>query len=142
MVDDRYTTCNVERIVLGQRTQFKLDIVKLKTCIDGIEYISSREFDTTVHAVVDLQKALPSNIQIICCQNCRHGNFCPYGNKDNEILCLKGYMPKDKLDVALIMDNDYDTLPKYELLHWCEAYQRVNEAYYTYNAWDYYFSEK
>lgn len=48
-----------------------------------------------------LQKSLPSNINLECCQSCRHGNFCPYGDSDNEIFCFKDIVINSKHDVCV-----------------------------------------
>ena len=123
--------------------EYNLDIIKLKAYINGVEYISSREFEIMEFAVIDFQKALPKNIQIAGCQACRHGNFCPYGDNENEIYCLKDYQPKNKMDVADIINNDkIFALPKHELLYCCEEYQKIDETYYNYNDWDYYFKKQ
>ncbi|WP_010074051.1 hypothetical protein [Clostridium cellulovorans] len=58
------------------------------------------------YAIKYLQKALPSNISIACCQSCRYGNFCPYGDNDNEVFCFKNLTPQNKADVCEIFSQD------------------------------------
>ena len=120
--------------------------------IFDIEYANSKNQTSMEFAVIDLQKQLPQNIKIKCCQNFRHGNFCPYGNNDDEIFCLKNYNPVDKMDVAGIFTNDViatntNTVLKYpviphKLLHWCEKHEFISKVYYTYNDWIYYVDER
>ena len=145
MINDNHTTCNVEKIIPGKQTEFGSDIIKLKAIINEIEYISSQEFDVMEFAIIDFQKVLPKNIKIICCQTCRHGNFCRYGNDENKIFCLIDYSPKDKMDVAEIFSKWVQgkiDLQKNELFHCCEKYQKINNDYYTYNDWNYFFKEQ
>jgi hypothetical protein len=143
MICDNYTTCNVEKLILGRNAEYDLDIIKLKACINEVEYINSREFDTMELAIIDFQKVLPANVQIACCQSCGHGNFCPYGDNENEIYCLKNYSPDNKMDVVDIVNADKEfMLPKHELFYWCNDYKKINEINYTYNDWKYYFKEQ
>ncbi|MDR3598045.1 hypothetical protein [Clostridium sp.] len=102
--------------------------IKSKTC-NAIEY-----------ATVCLQKALPANISIACCQSCRYGNFCPYGDADNEIFCLKNVIPRDKEDVCTFFAENRENLEDRtrKLLDFCKEYKPMaDNKYYTYNDWEY-----
>lgn len=103
--------------------------------------IISKTCDVIEYATVYLQKALPTSISIACCQSCRQGNFCPYGNFDNEIFCLKDIITNDKSDVCNFFDKNNDNLEsrRRKLLDFCGEYKPLfDDEYYTYNDWKYY----
>jgi len=135
----KYKSYIIEKTILDYNEEEELDNLKLKTIIDGVEYSNTKEFAEIEYAIVDIQKQLPTNIQIACCQSCKHGNFCPFGNAQNEIFCLINYNPKSKMDVVDIFSSPaYEKLPKNELLFWCEKYQPIDDDY-VYNDWTYHF---
>ena len=134
----------VNKIIHGRDDEYELDIFVLRLTLHGNTYVSSRLYDCMEIALIDLQKQLPKNTQIICCQSCKHGNFCPFGDQDNEIFCLKEHRPSNKRDVVnLFQDYDADyfnnkkSLPHNELSHICENYVMISDDYYTYNGWNY-----
>ena len=100
--------------------------------------IQSKLSDSVEYAVQYLQKELPDNIGISCCQSCRHGNFNPFGDLENEIFCLKDKNPRDKYDVADIFseqDKSFETRSR-KLLDYCKDYKPISEnEKYTYNDW-------
>jgi hypothetical protein len=102
--------------------------------------IISKACSDTEFAIVKLQEVLPPNISIACCQSCRHGNFCPFGDCDNEIFCFKDMTPNDKSDVCEFFLGNQDSLGvrSRKLLGFCKDYKPIcpNE-YYTYNDWGY-----
>ena len=146
-VDGRYRKCYIERIITGYNEECELDIFKLKVIVDAIEYNvanSQMEF-----AILALQNTFPNHIKIACCQSCRHGNFCPFGDQENKISCLIDYTPKDKSDVVDIFISNFDNengiphLPSHELLHWCDKYDKINkDNYYTYNDWEWHMKKQ
>jgi len=138
-INGSYKFCYLEKIVVGYNEEYEMDTIKLKMIIDGVEYINTKDFLDMELAIVDLQKLLPINVQITCCQSCKHGNFCPCGDNDNEIFCLINYNPSDKRDVIEILSSDKHRILPNELLYWCDKYDKINEDYYTYNDWNYYF---
>lgn len=94
--------------------------------------------DATEYAIINLQRVLPPNISIACCQSCRHGNFCPYGDYDNEIFCLKDMTANNKEDVCKLFSEKFDLLDtkKRKLLDICINYKPISDdEYYTYNNW-------
>jgi len=154
-IDGNYETYSIEKSVLDYNETEELYNIELKVTINDIEYVSNKKIAVMESAVIDLQKQLPKNIKIECCQSCKHGNFCPYGNADNEIFCFINYPLKTVNDVIDIFDVlvktahtknefwnwDYVALPHYDLLHWCDEYQKIVDAdYYAYNAWIYSFN--
>jgi hypothetical protein len=81
-----------------------------------------------------LQKSLPEGVKIKCCLSCRHGNFCPYGNKNDEIYCLKNDSPKNKLDVCDLLNGDKDlTAKRKDVSFICPDYREASEGHYAYN---------
>lgn len=106
----------------------------------GENNIISKTCDVIEYATVYLQKALPGNISVACCQSCRYGNFCPYGNVDNEIFCLKDVIPYSKRDVCDFFDENHDNLEarSRKLLNFCKEYKPISDdECYTYNDWEY-----
>jgi len=148
LVDGKLQVCEALKAINGHDDEFELDIFALSLNIEGIDYLSNRNCDNMEYAIIDLQKQLPDNIQIACCQSCKHGNFCPYGDIENEIFCLFDFNPKDKMDVVEIFnyseymkspeDGGCLRFPKKELLNYCEKYDKIDDDnYYTYNGWNY-----
>jgi len=142
LINDKNYIYNIEKLIYGKDTEYDLDIFQLQITINDVKYISSKSFDCMEYAIINLQKQLPNNIHIVCCQSCKYGNFCPYGDAENEIFCLIDYNPKDKMDVANIFTEfwaEKEVLQRNELLYWCEKYQKINNDYFTYNDWAYIF---
>jgi len=91
------------------------------------------------NAIINLQKSLPSNIKLACCQSCRYGNFCPFGNKDNEIFCFSDTVIKSKLHLCdyFSKENKFCDDRKKKLLEFCTEFKPVSvDEYYSYNDWD------
>lgn len=102
--------------------------------------VTSQISGDTESSIVKLQQALPSNVRIACCQSCRNGNFCPYGDCDNEIFCLKDIIVNDKNDVCEFFTTNHDLvrITSRKLLHFCSDYEPIcHSKYYTYNDWTY-----
>jgi len=139
IIEGKYKPCFIEKNILAYNEHEELDIIKLRVVIEGIKYNNTKEFVNMEYAIVDLQKQIPDNVQIACCQTCKHGNFCPFGDAENEIFCLINYIPKNKADVVEIFISVLESeveLSKNELLFWCEKYQKNDKDYYTYNDWN------
>jgi len=135
-------SCILEKSILSYNEEAELNCIKLKITVDGVEYVSSKEFTGLEYAVIDIQKQLPDFMKIACCQTCKYGNFCPFGDVENEIFCFMAHTPKDKMDVVDIFSTACDGLPKHDLLFWCRNYQMITDGYYTYNDWDFHFKNK
>jgi len=102
------------------------------------DHFISRASSITEGAVINLQNALPSNISVACCQSCRHGNFCPYGDQDNEIFCLKDMIFNNKSEVCDFFSENRNSLNSRSrrLLEFCTDYKPISHnEYYTYNDW-------
>ena len=101
--------------------------------INGLEY-SSENTETMEKAVLDLVQKLPKNYKIKTCQSCRHGNFCPIGDCDNEIFCVKDFEPKQKSDLFFVTEDANERAKRsHTLFDTCSEYKAMKRGYYTYN---------
>lgn len=103
------------------------------------DYIQSKESSSFEVAIRYLQKELPNNIRIACCQSCQHGNFNPFGDVENEIFCLKEVPLQNPDDVVNFFCEQFTTYHKRsrKLLDYCTDYKPICAAEkYTYNDWD------
>lgn len=102
------------------------------------KHIQSTSSNSIEYAVKYLQKGLPNDIGIACCQSCLHGNFNPFGDYENEIFCLKDKKPLNKNDVVEIFskqDKSFRARSR-RLLDYCKDYKPISEnEKYTYNDW-------
>lgn len=119
----------------------KSEIQRIYFVIKGerLNIISEASGDTE-SSIVKLQKALPQNVRIACCQSCKNGNFCPYGDSDNEIFCLKDIKINNKEDVTEFFSISHDLIitRSRKLIEFCSDYEPIcHTKYYTYNDWDY-----
>ena len=154
LVDGQLQVYEVVKTISRYEDEFELAIFTLSLNIEGVEYLSNRNRDNMEFAVIDLQRQLPPTVQIICCQSCKYGNFCPYGDMENEIFCLFGFTPQNKMDVVDIFHSrnymgPIDNMvarrwfPVNEMLHYCDKYDKIDDDnYYTYNDWEYWFRDK
>ena len=118
----------IQKIILGFNERDELDVFKLKAVIDGVEYTSSKEFCEMEFAVIDLQRQLPDDFLIACCQTCEHGNFNPYGDLENEIFCLIDYRPigkRDVCDIFVSLAAGDMVAVKHDLLYCCDKYGKI-----------------
>ena len=95
-------------------------------------------------AFADLQKKLPTNVKIQCCLTCRHGNMCPYGNKENQLFCTKDVLITSKNDVIELMDKKgYDSFFEREVssIHCCDDFIYQSDDSYTYNDYLYHLQK-
>lgn len=102
------------------------------------EHIQSTLTNSVEYAVKHLQKKLPDKIGIACCQSCRHGNFNPFGDYENEIFCLKDKTLLTRDDVVKIFSNQDKPLGKRsrKLLDFCKDFKPIaDNTKYTYNDW-------
>lgn len=101
-------------------------------------HMQSKKSDSMEYAIKFLQKELPKNSSIACCQSCQHGNFNPFGDIENTVFCLKDLTPKNREEVVQIFskqDRLFYTRSR-ELLDFCNEYKPItNDEKYTYNDW-------
>jgi hypothetical protein len=100
--------------------------------------VQSKKSDQMEIAVKNLQKALPDNIRIACCQSCQHGNFNPFGDLENEIFCLKDETLHNREDVVKIFSEQDGSVRSRSrrLLDYCKEYEPISIEKYTYNDWE------
>ena len=101
---------------------------------DGVEYSGSGSDHLWTDTFADLQMKLPKDVKIACCMTCQHGNMCPYGNKENELVCTKGLIITSKEDMCNLFDQT-DSFEERAVasLDGCDDFIYQNEEYYTYN---------
>ena len=100
------------------------DDVEITVSYNDTEYCAKGKDHLWVDAFADLQAKLPSNTQLACCMTCRHGNMCPYGNKENQLYCTKDVLLNSKDDVIELMDDKgYDPFFEREVssIHSCHS---------------------
>ena len=116
--------------------------VRLSVVIGGVKYAT--EFrDNTEYAVIALQKLLSKNVEVVCCQSCAHGFFCPVGDQDDEIFCITDFEPKRKEDIIdAMLDRQKWEKRSRRLLHVCDQYERTTGEKYSYNDWQYNMTER
>ena len=82
---------------------------------------------------MELSKILKDKYEIHSCYTCRHGNFCPIGDKDNEIFCVNDFEPKCKSDLYFITEDSTEREKRSRtLFDVCEVFQPCSDDYYTY----------
>jgi hypothetical protein len=109
--------------------------VELTLRHEGAEYCGRGGDCFWTDAFADLQKKLPKGILLACCMTCRHGSFCPYGNRENQLFCAKNVSIASKEDVLQWMEKDPRSFWESEVsaLHFCDGFAPQSDAFYTYN---------
>ena len=128
LADNKYAIYDVEKIVVGRNETFGHNLIKLKVCINGIEYIADEKADGMNVALRYLDKELPDYIVIACCFTCDYGYRCPWAHYPNIRYCLKNCQPSCEEDLIDIFEKYFDNpeakiLEDHELIYWCEDYQ-------------------
>ena len=110
---------------------------------DGTEYRGQGNDYLLTDTLADLQMKLPEDVQLACCMTCRHGNMCPYGNKENQLICTKGITITSKEDMLDLFDQT-DPFEERAVasLDFCEDFVCQSDDYYTYNDYFYQLSRK
>ena len=89
-------------------------------------------------ALIALAKALPEGYALRCCLSCRHGNFCPCGDGDDELFCLSDIRPQGKADVFFPTSDDTEREKRRRSLFFlCPDYAPQEEGYFTYSSFLY-----
>ena len=80
-----------------------------------------------------LSKILNGKYEIHSCYTCKYGNFCPLGDKDNEIFCVSDFAPKIKSDLFFLYEDIEERKKRRRtLFNVCEDFQLCSDDYYTY----------
>ena len=93
----------------------------------------------------DLQTKLPKDVKLACCMTCRHGNMCPYGNKENLLFCTKNLKITSKKDMCELFDFNRDDMFENRPVtsfSYCEDFIYQSDDFYTYNDYLYQLQEK
>lgn len=108
-------------------------LITINTEIDN-KQIHVEGFDTE-EAIIKFANQLPKGYKLQACISCKHGNFCPFGDNDNEIFCLSDISPRDKNDVFSVLVNSNEQINRRKtLFHYCSNFSPQNSEYYTYNS--------
>jgi len=92
-----------------------------------------------VDTFADLQTKLPEDVKIACCMTCRHGNFCPYGNQENQLFCTKGLdITEDSINGPSVCSVER-AVTAFDV---CRDFVYQSDAFYTYNDYLFVLREK
>lgn len=107
------------------------DIAKLKLSIDGEDIEIT---DCCTEGVFSkLSEKLKGKYEIYSCYTCRYGNFCIFGDQDNEIFCINDFEPKSKTDLIPVMTDKKEIEKRVRtLFHVCDSHMICCDDYYTY----------
>ena len=91
------------------------------------------EGDNTETAVRHLANNLPNGYTIRSCFSCRHGNFCPTGDCDNEIFCTSDVEIPDKSSLFAITSSPEERAQRSRtLFDCCAQFSPLSDQFYTY----------
>lgn len=89
--------------------------------------------DCTESVFYKLSNILEDRYEIYSCYTCRYGNFCPYGDQDNEIFCINDFEPKCKEDLLAIMADREELEKRHRtLFDVCDKHKPCSNNYWTY----------
>ncbi len=107
------------------------DIAKVKLYVD--ENLIEVSGDCAESVFRKLSKVLSDRYEIHSCYTCRYGNFCPYGDQDNEIFCINDFEPKCKEDILFIFQDRAEMEKRRRtLFSVCLGFQSFSNDYWTY----------
>ena len=116
---------------------------EITLCYNGKEYKGFGKNYLWTDTFADLQIKLPTDVRIVCCMVCRHGNMCPYGNKENQLFCTKDIKITSKEDMCdLFEQTDPFENRAVASLDFCEDFVYQSDDYYTYNDYLYQLNNK
>ena len=137
MIESQITLLSqTNEISLPVKISYTDNEVEITLKYNNIEYCGTGSDHLWVDAFADLQRKLPHGIFLACCMTCRHGNMCPYGNKENQLYCTKDVLITSKDSVIELMhDKGYDSFFKREVssIHCCDDFIYQSNDCYTYN---------
>ena len=87
----------------------------------------------TESVFMKISRILSDRYEIHSCYTCRYGNFCPVGDRDNEIFCINDFEPKRKEDILYIFQNGEEMEKRSRTLFYiCDGYKPCDDNYWTY----------
>ena len=93
--------------------------------------------------IADLQSKLPNDVKFACCMTCRHGNFCPFGNEENQLFCTKDIEITNKEDMCdLFIQTDPFEDRAVTSFNFCEDFVYQSDDYFTYSDYLYELKRK
>ena len=93
------------KIIFEKLNEDELQSIHFELDLGNRQFVSNSS-NVAELAIVNFQQILSSNINIACCESCRYGNFCPYGDNENEIFCFKYVSFSNKMDVCDFFSNN------------------------------------
>ena len=119
------------------------DTVEIDLIYNGVLYQGKGTDNLWVDAFANLQSKLPKNIKIACCMTCRHGNMCPFGNKENQLFCTNNITVASKEDlIKLFNSTDLYKENAVTAINYCDNFVYQSNDYYTYNDYLYQLKKK
>lgn len=107
------------------------DFAKVKLAV--AENIIEVSGDCTESVFRKLSKELPDGYEIHSCYTCRYGNFCPYGDQDNEIFCINDFEPKSKENILFIFQDRAEIEKRRRtLFNVCDEHKSCSNNYWAY----------
>ena len=113
------------------------DIVcSIRFRLEGEERIVTDQ--STEDCIQKIENILPDGWHVHTCASCGHGHYCPYGNADNEIICVTDFQPKEQSDLwPLFETEDFGHSRCRSLFHCCDSFTRPGSEEYWYNDFKY-----
>ena len=117
--------------------------VEINLTYNGVIYQGKGTDYLWVDAFAALQNRLPQGIKLACCMTCRHGNMCPYGNRENQLFCTKDLVISSKEDMIDLFNNTDPFAERIvSAIKYCEEFIYQSNHSYTYNDFLYYLEKK
>jgi len=123
-------TCDDSEVI--ENSQSKITLL-----YNGMEYKGYGTDYLWTDTLADLQMKLPKDVMLACCMTCRHGNMCPYGNEENQLICTKGITITSKDDMLDLFDQT-DPFEERAVasLDFCKDFVYQSDIYHTYEGTD------
>ena len=128
-----YLKSSEEIVTADAKYQFdeENDLVKVKLVVE--ENIIEVDGDCAENVFRKLSSKLSNKYKIHSCYTCRYGNFCPYGDQDNQIFCINDFEPKCKEDLLFIFQDEEEMKKRSRtLFDICSGFKPCSDDYWTY----------